>query len=396
LNRPENTEEERTMKHPTGVAGSLSRGVTFSLLFLGGILAVSAQTLSFTQSDVNQDGVVEAADLALLAGHLAGAFSVAGFGDVNEDGVIDATDLAAMQSAVSGPPAILSLDPPEVLWYGPGGQIWVQVTPIQADQSYLQIDGNPVATYTYADWEDWPYLYAEIPADAINVVGYHGVVVVNPGLPETVSAEGYFYTVDGYATINGITPSEIYAGSTAVEISVSAGPIFSDSVVRANGSDLSTTYWFDGSSEWLTALLPDDLTATVGSVPITVVNFSSYWTAESAPSDIQVLDSTPSISGVSPSEIEVGSAGVEISVSAYPIFIDSIVRANGTDLPTTYSDDGFSQWLVATLWDDLTAILGYIDITVFNSSFSTESGPFSIQVVEPPPPPPEDARPGSN
>jgi hypothetical protein len=135
-------------------------------------------------------------------------------------------------------------------------------------------------------------------------------------------------------SISSLTPASEAAGSSAFTLSVSGTGFIAASTVNWNGAALTTTYV--GATQ-LTASVPADDIASVGSAGITVFNPGpGGGTAAAATFTIDANNPLPSLTTLSPASVVSGSAAVTLTVSGLGFVSASTVNWNGAALATTY------------------------------------------------------------
>lgn len=279
---------------------------------------------------------------------------------------------------LDGPPRIQALDPAEVL---PGSDpVWVNVfacpiapastvliDQVAGDASFAFMGGLPVA------------LRVQVPASIHEELGNHPVTVVNDWMSEGESAPAYLRIVA--LKIDCVTPAEIPAGATGVEIRVDGGLFQSDTTIWVDDVELPTVWHSgEGNPDWLTAVLPDAVTASAGTLRISLRNPGPDG-AQSSPVSLSVLSGPPVITWLDPTDVLQGSTGVWLWVEGYPIYPGTVVRVDGVDCDTAYN--AYPCWpsLSARVPDDLLSSAGIHLVTVTNPGTSSgESSPAYLHV----------------
>ncbi|MCS7291136.1 MAG: IPT/TIG domain-containing protein, partial [Roseiflexus sp.] len=162
--------------------------------------------------------------------------------------------------------------------------------------------------------------------------------------------------------ITSLNPAEATVGGGNFTLTVN-GSGFIDgtgsdrSVVYWNGSPRATTYI---SSTQLTATILASDIATTGTANVTVVNPGNI---TSSIRQFAINNPAPTISAISPFTAVAGDPGFTLTITGTGFVPSSVVRWNGTDLPTSFSS---STVLTATVPAERIAAAGTANVTVFN------------------------------
>ncbi|HOB54327.1 MAG TPA: RHS repeat-associated core domain-containing protein [Acidobacteriota bacterium] len=286
------------------------------------------------------------------------------------------TSASLTLAVVPGVPSITALNPAQVPAGSASVTLRVDGGPFHAD-SVITLDGTLLSTTYHAGSQ--AYLTAVLPDGLLTLPGTRGVTVINPGLGGGESAPVVLTVTAGIPSLVALDPAEIPVGSAGVVLRADGGPLYPDSLIRANGADLATTF-YAGSPAYLTAVLPDALMATTGVLSITVVNIGPGG-GESAPLECQVTAGIPAITALDPAAVLAGSTGVTLQVDGGPFHLDSVVTLDGAILPTDYHP-GDPAWLTAAVPAAATALPGLRTVTVINSGLGGgESTPATFTVL---------------
>jgi hypothetical protein len=190
------------------------------------------------------------------------------------------------------------------------------------------------------------------------------------------SDNGYYYTGPGYdnstgwgsyrgsnlfadlveygitPTITSLNPSNVVVGSGSAALTLQGANYFSNSVVYAGTTALSTTYV---SATKLTATIPAALTATPGALPITVVNGAA---GESSAASNFMVDSDQTVTGVGPST---GSTlgGTSVTVTGTGFFSGATVSFGANPATAVAVVSGTTITCIAPA-----GLVGTVDVTV--------------------------------
>ena len=179
--------------------------------------------------------------------------------------------------------------------------------------------------------ETWRKCGPEIPALVVlevclAIAGCAGGTASTPGA-NPIS------TITAAPTITAISPASDLVGSPAFTLTVSGTNFLSSSVVNFGGTAVATMFV---SATQLTAAIPAAAITSVGTIAVTVTTAPTGGTtsnmvnfAVSGPNPI------PTISYMVPSCAPVGAQSFTLAVFGTNIAPNSVIRWNGTDLPTT-------------------------------------------------------------
>jgi hypothetical protein len=184
------------------------------------------------------------------------------------------TSVSIVNLAGNAIPTITSLNPSSAI---PGGSAFT-----------LTVDGTNYVSGSVVRWNgsdrtttyvNSTQLTASIPASDIAAVGSASVTVFNPAPGGGTSNAATFSITYPVPTITGLNPGIISPGGSAFTLTVNGTNYVSNSVVRWNASNRTTTYV---SSTRLTATIPASDIATAGSASVTVFNPTSGLTSSAA------------------------------------------------------------------------------------------------------------------
>lgn len=284
---------------------------------------------------------------------------------------------------VTGAPAITGLTPSSV----PAG------TPGLANTSALQVAGTffCVSPPSVVLWngaalattvQSTSLALATVPANLLAAAGTASVQVQNPAQcvnPGTSAAATF--TIAG-PTLTSVTPQSVAAGGAAFTLTVNGANFLSTSTVQWNGSGLTTVFVNSGQ---LTATAPASLIAQPGSATVTVLNPGGSSSGQSA----VTIFSLPTVTGLNPSSIPVGSGATTLTVtgtgfcSQNPLVLWNIPGVNPITLSTSYVS---ATQLTATVPATLTSSVMTARLTVQNGTACPNPGisaGFPIQVTAP-------------
>ena len=184
-------------------------------------------------------------------------------------------------------------------------------------------------------------LTAIIPASALATAESVAVTVTSPG-PGGGTSNSVAFTVSVSSTnnpvpsISTILPGSATAGSGGFTLTVNGMNFVTTSQVTFNGVAENTTFV---SANQLTATINASDIATVGSVPVTVVNPApGGGTSNSAMFTINAVmnNPVPAITLLAPASATAGSAGFTLTVTGSNFVNGAVVNFNSVAEPTTY------------------------------------------------------------
>ena len=217
-------------------------------------------------------------------------------------------------------PTILSLAPGSINAGSAGFTLTANGTGFSAIGSSLRWNGAPQATTFVSSTQ----VTAAIPASFLTSAGYNGVTVVNAfGTSNVV-----LFAVN--PTISGLAPSSATAGGPAFNLIVNgAGFICDGDQVLWNGSPRSLTGCT--STQLAAAISASDIAS--GGIASIVVNSNQV---PSSPATFTINNPVPTISGLSPVSVLVGSGALTLTVGGSNFVPTSSVRLNGIPYSTSF------------------------------------------------------------
>ncbi len=218
---------------------------------------------------------------------------------------------------------------------------------------YISIAGAMVMNPQYINSES---VIAFTPA---NAAGLGDVILTNPDLQTSTLSNGFTY----YASIprpspslGSISPSSAYAGNGSFVLTINGSNFDVTSVIRWNGSDLSTTFV---TSTQLTAVVPELNVATSGTASVTVFTPSpgggtsgSLSFAITSVNQVTVLAAIPSqTSGGEQASSVILTAGTSTDMyvhgtasshSGCQFLTDVVAKVHMSDVSASCTPDGYS------------------------------------------------------
>jgi hypothetical protein len=179
-----------------------------------------------------------------------------------------------------------------------------------------------------------------------------------------------------------LAPASASAGESGLLLVVYGSGFTTDSVVRWNGSNRTTTYV--SPSELEAQITAADL-ATTGTRPVTVFN-PTPGGGTTAALNFQVnnpVTPAPTTTSLSPNSASAGGAGFTLTVNGTNFNAGSVVRWNGANRTTTFVN---ASQLTATITAADIAAVGSAAVTVFRASDSLTSNAQTFTINTPPTP----------
>ncbi len=182
----------------------------------------------------------------------------------------------------------------------------------------------------------------------------------------------------GVVLLHTLTPHSTPAGGPPFTLTVDGDYFTNNSVVRWNGSNLTTTYV---SPQRLTASVPASLITNVQEAEITVFDPAR---GSSLASLFQVTSPGLAISGLAPSNAVAGGGSFAVTVLGTGFVPESQVRWNGTSLVTSFVS---ATELTATVTAALLTTPGAFNVTVSNPAppGTSNASPFLVEFPVPAP-----------
>jgi DNA/RNA endonuclease G (NUC1) len=197
-------------------------------------------------------------------------------------------------------------------------------------------------------------------------------------------------TINDYVANNpvpvasSLSPTSCNAGSSTFTLTVNGSSFISSSVVKWNGTALTTTYV---SATQLQASVPAANVASAGTASVTVFTPTPGGGTSSALTftvNAVANNPVPVLSSISPASCTAGSSAFTLTVNGSSFISSSVVKWNGTALTTTYSS---ATKLTASVPAANVASAGSAAVTVFNTTpggGTSSASTFTINSVVPP------------
>jgi poly(3-hydroxybutyrate) depolymerase len=253
-------------------------------------------------------------------------------------------------------PAIASLSPASATAGGAAFTLSISGSNF-VSTSVVHWNGTALSTHYVSD----KALTAQVLATNIVSAGNESVTVVSPAPGGGTSAADTFTVTSSnpLPSITSLSPASVTAGSAAFTLTVNGSSFVSASVVKWNGTSLPTTY---ASATKLTAQVAASLVATAGTPSVTVVSPApGGGTSTAATFTIGSVNPMPAIASLSPASASAGGAAFALTVNGGNFTSASVVKWNGTALPTTFTS---AAKLTAQVSATLIASTGTPSVTV--------------------------------
>ncbi len=251
-------------------------------------------------------------------------------------------------------PVLDSLDPDTVTAGGPAFTLTLNGSRF-VKSSTVSFGGQTLTPQLISNEQ----LTVDIPATALTQAGSVEVFVTNPS-PGGGTSNSLILTINNpVPSISAISPDSVTAGASDFTLTVNGANFISISSVTFNGRALSTTYV---STTQLRATVPASAVTTAGTFSVTVANPPPGGGASNAQT-FTVHNPVPSITSISPTQVDAGSGDLTLMVNGTGFVATSQVQLDGQDLVTTYLS---ATQLSAVIPASMLVTPRTASITVFN------------------------------
>ena len=172
-------------------------------------------------------------------------------------------------------------------------------------------------------------LTAQVTANLLSAAGSATITVLEPGIPAS-NALTFTVSPPSAATLAGISPSSVLAGSPGFNLTATGTGFVSSSVIQWNGGPVATSFV---SPTQLTAQIPAGLVATAGTAVVRVINPSAVL---SNTLTFTIAAPTPAIFSLSPNSAPAGSPAFNLTVTGSGFVSGASVQWNGSPLATSF------------------------------------------------------------
>jgi len=275
-------------------------------------------------------------------------------------------------------PAIGSLNPPSAVVNDPSFTLTVQGTGFTTN-SVVRWNGAPQPT-TYVSSSQ---LACGIPASLVTSAGYAAVTVENPAPGGGTSAAATFTINNPNPVVTSTTPATTFAGGPAFLLTVDGTNFVQGAVISFDGLNLATTFV---NANTLTATVPASSITALSTFSVIVTNPAP--TVGSGVSSIafNTVIPAPTLTSTAPTSAIAGDVTFTMNVNGTGFFDGAtMVRWNGTAIPTTYVSNTQVQGLVsaALIGQPGTANIDVENIDVTGMGFGGISGALPFPVLAP-------------
>ena len=237
------------------------------------------------------------------------------------------TSNAAMFIVTNPVPTVTSLAPSSRSLGGGAFQLTVNGSNF-IQGSTVNWDGQPRATQVLSPTQ----VRADIPETDLNISRMVNVTVVNPSPGGGASGALQFSITNPQPAINGLIPLMATAGGDGFLLTVTGTSFVPTSSVTFNGVGKQTSFV---SSTQLVANLSTADVAAGGEIPITVTT-PGPGGGTSNQLTFVVNNPAPAMTSIEPSIAAAGSLAFNLTVKGSNFVVQSKVRWNGSERPTTY------------------------------------------------------------
>ena len=162
-------------------------------------------------------------------------------------------------------------------------------------------------------------------------------------------------------TVTSLNPTGGTVGGPGFSLTVNGTGFVSNSTVRFNGSNRTTTFI---SSTQVSAQIQSGDLASQGDFPITVVNAApGGGTSNAVNLNVAINNPQPTLSSITPSSTIAGSAALTLTVNGTGFVSNSVVQWNGQSRPTNLVS---GTQLTAQITAADVAVAALVPVTIFN------------------------------
>lgn len=237
----------------------------------------------------------------------------------------------------------------------------------------VRIDGQPLATTRLSSTE----LTAVLPPWLMRSARTAFLTVENPEPHLGTSAATPFVVQHPTPTITAIAPSSVVEGAALLRLTIDGDGFVPGARVTFAGAALATTF---ESATTLTALLPATASSRAGWYDVQVENAAPH-AGPSAARTFVVEHATPTLTGLSPSEVTLGD-DVALTLDGAGFVPGVVVTCDGATLATTFVS---ATELIAVLPRGLVSTWGTSAVSALNPA--PTAGPSASLALEVSPPP---------
>ncbi len=224
-------------------------------------------------------------------------------------------------------------------------------------------------------------LQASIPANDIASAGMASVTVLNPeggGLSNAVSFD-VNNSANPFPVLTSLSPPGVLVGGPDFTLTVNGSGFIPSSVIRFAGADRLTT--FVNSNQLTTMISSRDITtAYTPSVRVFNPGPGGGLSAALPFFILSAPNPVPIINSLSPNSLTTGGSAFTLTVNGSNFVLNSVVRWNGSDRPTTFMG---STRLTASIPASDLLVAGSASVTVSNPvPGGGGSSPFTFTIID--------------
>jgi hypothetical protein len=223
--------------------------------------------------------------------------------------------------------------------------------------SAVQVNGSSRTTTFVSATQ----LTASVTSSDVASAGNLSITVMNAAPGGGSSGALTLAVANPVPALANISPNTITAGSAAFTLTLNGSNFANGSVVKVNGSSRSTTF---SSSTQITAAISASDIASAGTISVTVFN-PAPGGGTSAAVTLTVNNPQPSLTSMTPTSVNAGSAAFTLTLNGSNFIPSSVVQVNGSNRTTTFVSG--SQLTAQITGADVSAG-GNLAITVVNPS----------------------------
>ena len=324
-------------------------------------------------SDTELQATITSTDLAT-----AGTVDITVF-NPEPGGGLSGSTVFTIEEITPNPVPVLSEITPDTVTAGSNDFLLTVTGSNFIPESVLRWNGSDRATTYLSDTQ----LQATIPASDVMNAGTADITVFNPA-PGGGASATYTLTITESQTSNplpvlaSMNPQQADQGSSGFTLIITGTDFVPGAIVQWNGSDRTTA--FISSSELQATILDSDLQSS-GIVSVTAINPAPGGGVSNSLDFIVneiVQNPVPVLLNLTPQSAEVNTTNLTLNVTGTDFVQSTVIRWNGTDLPTTFIS---GTQLQAAIPDSELQTAGTAVVTVFTPApGGGESGTLAFSI----------------
>jgi len=240
----------------------------------------------------------------------------------------------------------------------------------------VTVTGTNFLTSSVVRWEgadrpttyvDATHLTVQLQNGDLALPGTYNITVFNPAPGGGLSGANGFVVVavNPAPQVTSVSPASATTGGGSFTLTINGAQFIATSTVRitdAVGGVTNPTPTFVNSTT-LTVTVASSAIVNAGSVTVQVTNPTPGGGSASTTFTVGSGNPVPTIASISPTTVNVGAAATTLTINGTGYIATSQVKANGTNLTTTFVS---STQVTATLTTTFTGTAGIVQITVTN------------------------------